>query len=350
MSKAQLYWICQLTGWSLYIVINSVFFGLSGTTGYREYLIYYLMLPVGVGISHLYRLFIIRIRLISARIPVQLASIILFSFVKGVLFFMVFLLVARLFSLPVTDMSVVEISEYVLNFSAIFFLWNMLYFGFQYFQNYKRSEIAALRHLAASRESELNNLKAQLNPHFIFNCMNSIRALIDEDPERAKSAVTMLSNILRNTLMIDKSKEITLAEELKLVRDYLDLEKIRFEDRLSYELNTDESLLQTLVPPFIIQSQAENAVKHGISRLPGRGRISVSSRRREEDLHIQVSNTGNINSHQPLTGVGFMNSIQRLRLLYGDKGHISIDELSDSVVVDIRIPISKSLKNESNHS
>ena len=339
MKKSQLYWICQLTGWSLYILVNSLFFGLSSDSRYRDYLIYFLLLPVGIGLSHLYRLFIKRLKLISARIPLQLAAILLFSLVKGFLFFLVFIALARLSGLFIAELGPVEISEYVLNFTAIFFLWNMLYFGFQYFMNYKHSEIRALQHLAASRESELRFLKAQLNPHFIFNCMNSIRALIDENPLKAKSAVTMLSNILRTTLQIDKSREIALEEELALVRDYLELEKIRFEERLNYEINVDPPVLRVLVPPFIIQSQVENAVKHGISRLPGKGLIRIGSERLNGVLKVRVSNTGNMSTKHPLTGVGLMNSMQRLELLYGDKASIRVEEKNDEVIVEISIPI-----------
>jgi LytS/YehU family sensor histidine kinase len=90
-----------------------------------------------------------------------------------------------------------------------------------------------------------------------------------------------------------------------------------------------------------VQSQVENAIKHGISRLPGRGAVKVEARRDHDTLLIKVSNTGNINSQQPLTGVGFMNSIQRLQLLYGKQGQISIEEQDEMVVVDINIPTKK---------
>ena len=162
------------------------------------------------------------------------------------------LALSKAFGLALVDLTPVEVFESVINFAVIFCLWNVIYFGFQYFQNYKRSEINSLRYLAASRESELNNLKSQLNPHFIFNCMNSIRALIDENPGKAKTAVTQLSNILRNTLLIDKSKEILLKDELMLVRDYLNLEQIRYEERLCYEFKIQEEVMNVFIPPFII--------------------------------------------------------------------------------------------------
>lgn len=341
IKKSHIYWYCQVLGWSFYILINSIFFGLSSQSGYKEYLIYFLMLPIGIAISHFYRILILKMDLLNKKIPTQLFSILIFSFLKGFLFFIIILILSKLFGLKLADLSLVEVFESVINFALIFCLWNVIYFGFQYFQNYKRSEINSLRYLAANRESELNNLKAQLNPHFIFNCMNSIRALIDEDPVKAKGAVTHLSNMLRTTLLMDKRKEIQLNDEINLVKDYLNLEKIRYEERLNYTFHIDEALNTVLIPPFMIQSQVENAIKHGISCLPGIGVILVEAYREENDLKIRISNTGKLNSAEPLTGVGFKNSIQRLELLYGKAGKIKIEEIEDLVVVEINIPLNK---------
>ncbi len=297
------------------------------------------MLPIGIGISHFYRHLLIRLHILDLKIPSQLIYIVLFSFIKGIIFFGMILALSKIFGLALADLTAVDVSVSVINFAVIFCLWNVIYFGFQYFQNYKRSEINSLRYLAASRESELNSLKAQLNPHFIFNCMNSIRALIDENPSKAKDAVTQLSNILRNTLLMDKRKEILLREEISLVKDYLNLEEIRYEERLNYDFEIDAQALNVLIPPFIVQSQVENAIKHGISKLPGKGRISIRAGVEAANLKIQVSNTGKINSEAPLTGVGFKNSIQRLDLLYGNAGNISIKEIEDLVVVEINLPL-----------
>ncbi len=246
---------------------------------------------------------------------------------------------SKLFGLINTDLSYVYITSSVINFTVVFCLWNVIYFGFQYFQNYKRTEISSLRYLAASKESELNNLKAQLNPHFMFNSMNSIRALVDEDPAKAKIAITQLSNILRNTLLMDKGKEILLKEEINLVKDYLNLEHIRYEERLSYEFKIAEDVLNCKIPPFIIQTQVENAIKHGISKLPGNGNIIVEAFKLANILKIKICNTGKLNHEKPLTGVGFKNSIQRLELLYGIDGKIFINEIDNLVVVEINIPL-----------
>ncbi len=302
---------------------------------------YLISLPTGIAITHIYRFFILKYNVINLKIPTQIGIIIFFSIQKANLFFLLTLGLFKWLGLIETNLDFVFITTSIINFSVIFFLWNILYFVFKHFQNYKRSEINSLRYLAASKESELNNLKAQLNPHFMFNSMNSIRALIDEDPVKAKLAVTQLSNILRNTLLMNKTKIILLKDEIELVKEYLSLEKIRYEERLNYELKINAETLNCQIPPFIIQSQVENAIKHGISKLPGNGNIIIEAFKLGSFLKIKISNTGKINTNKPLTGVGFKNSIQRLELLYGVDGQIFINEVNNLVVVDINIPLNK---------
>src|SRR5690606_38237133 len=124
---------------------------------------------------------------------------------------------------------------------------------------------------AVKNEIELNRLISQLNPHFVFNSMNSIRALIDEDPKLAKQAVTELSNVLRNFLLMGKKTMVAFSEELKMVKDYLSLEKIRFEEKLQIIIKVDDDCMNFLVPPLMIQTLVENGIKHGTSKLPEGG-------------------------------------------------------------------------------
>lgn len=339
VSSSRIYWYCQVVGWSLYVIINLVFFGLREHTTYRDYFIYVLALPLGIGITHVYRLLLFQLDFFEKKSHVQLILVLLFSLIMGVTFFFHTTGLLIIFGIIKVELTLAGILEMILNNVLLFCLWNAIYFGFNIFQNYRRSEINALRYAAANKESELNSLKAQLNPHFMFNSMNSIRALIDENPVSAKEAVTRLSGILRNTLMMNKSKVIPLNEEIDLVKDYLNLEKIRYEERLNYELKISNEVGNVMIPPFIIQSQVENAIKHGISKLPGNGLILVEAFKLGEFLKIKVSNTGKLSNEEPLTGVGFKNSIQRLELLYGSQGKIFIGELNNFVVVDINIPL-----------
>lgn len=300
---------------------------------------YVISLPVGIAITHIYRFFIVRYNVLNLKIPTQIGIIIFFSIQKANVFFLVTMGLFKLLGLLKTELNFVYITSSIINFSVIFFLWNLIYFVFKHFKNYKRAELNSLRYLAASRESELSNLKAQLNPHFMFNSMNSIRALIDEDPVKAKKAVTQLSNILRSTLLMNKNQKILLKDEMELVKEYLSLEKIRYEERLNYEFKIENAVLNFQIPPFIIQSQVENAIKHGISKIPGNGTITIEAFQLGDFLKIKVSNTGKINNDEPLTGVGFKNSIQRLELLYGVDGQIFINEVNNLVIVDINIPL-----------
>ncbi|MFO0357955.1 MAG: sensor histidine kinase [Sphingobacteriaceae bacterium] len=342
MSKQnKIYWICQFGGWLFYILVNLIFFGLTSQTTYKDYLLYILMIPSGILITHSYRFFIYIFNALNFKLYYQIIIILVGSLAKAILIFFVLALLSMIFNLSGRELSFVNVFSSIINFSVVFFLWNTIYFGYHYFINYKRAEINNLRLEAAGKESELNSLKAQLNPHFMFNSMNSIRALIDEDPQKAKQAVTQLSNILRNSLLMNKNKEISIEEEINLVKDYLDLEKIRYEERLSFDISIDPKTLHLMVPPLIIQGQVENAIKHGISKLPSGGKVTITSQLRESILQIQITNTGKLNTEKSVTGLGFNNSLQRLQLMYGKHAQIKIeeDQANQTVISTIQIPI-----------
>lgn len=338
-SKKNTYWYCQIFGWSFFVVLNVIIFRLTYKTTLKDYIFYFLSIPLGIFISHLYKLTIVKHNILRLKIPIQLFLILFFSFLKAIIFFFITYLLSLIFSITDTHNSFIYILTAIINLTVVFCLWNIIYFGFHYFKNYKLSEINSLRYLAANKESELNNLKAQLNPHFMFNSMNSIRALIDENPSKAKEAITKLSGILRATLLLDKGKEISLKDELNLVKDYLKLEHIRFEDRLTCEFKISDEVLNYKIPPFIIQTQVENAIKHGISKLPGNGFVLIEAFEHNKILIIKVINSGKLNLEKSLTGLGFKNSEQRLLLLYGNDGKININELDNRVIVDINIPL-----------
>jgi two-component system LytT family sensor kinase len=284
---------------------------------------------MGIVFTHIYRYFILKYSILKIQIIYQLFFIILSSIFLSAIYFRI----GSLFNITLFNL------EVIINGVVPFVFWSLIYFGFHYLQNYKKTEIQNLRWEASSKDIELNKLKSQLNPHFMFNSMNSIRALIDEDPVKAKEAVTQLSNILRNTLVMNKNKEILLEEELKIVKDYLALEHIRYEERLKYNFNIEEEALKKIVPPLIIQAQVENAIKHGISKLPKGGEVNVNAILKDENLVIEINNTGQLSTEQSETGFGLLNSKQRLELLYGNKAAIEIvNSNNNEVSVKIKIP------------
>jgi LytS/YehU family sensor histidine kinase len=221
-------------------------------------------------------------------------------------------------------------------YALIFFLWSILYFIYQYFERYNRS----LKYEASLIEIELSHLKSQLNPHFIFNALNSIRALVDENPAKSKQAINQLSNILRNSLATEKKELTNFNDELKTVRDYLGLESIRFEERLKTEFDIHPDSQKFSVPPLMIQTLVENGIKHGISKLTEGGIIQVKTLVDRDRLKICIRNSGQINNvKRNKAGLGLKNTVQRLRLIYGDEASFKIVNENDKfVLTEIIIP------------
>jgi LytS/YehU family sensor histidine kinase len=200
------------------------------------------------------------------------------------------------------------------------------------------------------REIELNSLKAQLNPHFMFNSMNSIRALVDEDPGLAKTAITQLSTILRSSLLIGKRKTIPLEEELNVVRSYLALESIRYEERLSVNIEVESGASTCHVPPLMLQTLVENAIKHGISKLTKGGSISLNAIIKNGSLYIRIENTGKFErkNRNKESGIGLANTRKRLDLLYGDQADFKIYNANGMVRTEILIPENTEYENPGN--
>jgi LytS/YehU family sensor histidine kinase len=188
---------------------------------------------------------------------------------------------------------------------------------------------------------ELNNLRSQLNPHFIFNALNSIRALVDENPAKSKQAINQLANILRKSLTSDKKGLTKFEDELKIVKDYLGLESIRFEERLKTEFSIHPDSHHFLVPPLMIQTLVENGIKHGISKLKEGGIIQLNTTVRDGSLRIQIRNSGHMvnGAKRSKGGLGIKNTIQRLKLIYGDRSAFRIANENDNfVLTEIIIP------------
>jgi len=241
----------------------------------------------------------------------------------------------------------VELLINVLLYSLFLMMWSAVYLSYHLMQKSRLQEINNLRLNASQTENELKTLRDQLNPHFLFNSLNSIRALIELDPETAKSAITTLSNLLRNSLLLGKKLQITLLEELELVNEYLKLEKIRFEERLNY--NIDNQISETIyIPPFVIQGMAENAIKHGISKSSKKGEINIRIFYQEDQLIMEVVNTGKYVERKEI-GIGLVNTKRRLEIIYGENAGFEIK--NDKNRVNTHIWINKNqLKQTTNES
>ncbi len=196
-----------------------------------------------------------------------------------------------------TDQPLLLILSGAFYFFVNIFIWNLIYFIYHYVTKSRKQQLDTLQLEALVKELELKTIKAHINPHFIFNSLNSIRALVDENPERAREAITELSNILRSSMQADKSETVTLEKELNIVKDYLALENMRFEDRLKIEYEIDEDTLDQPVPPMMLQTLVENAIKHGISKQINGGVVRVISDFKDNYHELAVQNTGQLNGY-----------------------------------------------------
>jgi LytS/YehU family sensor histidine kinase len=226
----------------------------------------------------------------------------------------------------------------MLNLGLLIVPWVLLYYFYHYYSKSRRQQLDTLKLEALVKELELKTIKAHINPHFIFNALNSIRALIDENPVSARNAITNLSNILRSSMQAEKMETVPLERELNIVKDYLALEYIRFEDRLKIEYNIDVDTLSQPVPPMMLQTLVENAIKHGIGKQMDGGVVRVTSDFSEDYHELIVQNSGRLNGDVNSDGFGLSSTRNRLYLLFGERARFNIAQVGELVVAKVLIP------------
>ncbi len=338
-----LYWAAQLIGWGAY-------FGLSVLANYLEgeysARIWDVLLPeyiTGIGVSHALRGIIIRSRWLEQGIAQALPRVILASLLlslPALLLETVLVGIALDDPLALLRRGPLDVIGRVINWTLLLTGWSFLYFAYGYFVRHRREEIRTLRLETANRENQLNTLRAQMNPHFMFNALNGIRALVDEDPEQAKRAITQLSAILRNAMSTVKRRTVPLGEELDIVKSYLALEAMRYEERLRVRFEVEAGLERELVPPMLLQTLVENAVKHGVASQPRGGDLVIGARREQRQLLLTVSNSGHYEAgHVNGSGIGLRNTRKRLELIYGGAARLRIGNEQDLVVTEVEIPL-----------
>ncbi len=349
-NRTKFYWLSQFGGWMLFSIINIIVIASYEGITIPRLLLWVLLGLLGISFTHFLRSVIKKNGWLSLPPKKIIVRVLVSSVIIGALMFAI----AHGFNLAfnITDMSKFKLITpfvVVFNLSSVVLVWCLIYFTVHYFENYQKAQIESLIWEAAVKDFELKTLKSQLNPHFMFNAMNSIRALIEENPEVAKNAITKLSNILRYSLKIERTETVPFEEEMKTVEDYLALESVRFEERLKYNINIGPSSAKVEIPPMMIQTLVENGIKHGISKMQNGGEIWIDSKVADSKLKIQIKNTGKIleDEIKSSTGFGLNNTRHRLNLLYGEEGKFNIHNIDENnVAVEIEIPIG-GIKNES---
>ena len=228
---------------------------------------------------------------------------------------------------------------YTMNTCIMLVMWSTFYLLRVELRKRRHAEVAQLQLQLALKDAELQFLRGQINSHFLFNALNNLRSLIREDAERARTGLNDLAVLLRGLLHIDPAKKVKLADELEWVRGYLALEALQFERRLRTEFKIDEGLLNHEVPPLILQTLVENAVKHGIAARRDGGEIGIAAQRAGNDcwrLIVTNPNADRAVAHQG-NGIGLMNTRQRLTLAYGEKASLTLT-MGDVVTATVQIP------------
>src|ERR1035437_3820979 len=352
-NRNRAYWICQLSGWSVWALLNIIGMLSFDLFSWKKIIIFLFLCFAGLCFYQLLRNIIKKYSWVNLPLKKITPRILLSSLTIGIILCALYFCTNYFTGvLPLSDIKFGTPVVWTANLSGIILVWFLIYFSVHLFENYKRVEIESLIWEAAVKDFELKTLKSQLNPHFMFNAMNSIRALIEEDPENAKAALTRLSNILRYSLKMERNETVPLEEEIQTVTDYLALEAVRFEERLNYELNIDPMSVKIEIPPMMIQTLVENGIKHGVSKRTEGGKITVNSKMNGSCLIIQIKNSGQIDqeSLHHSKGFGIDNTKQRLNLLYGEKAIFTIkNESPDEVLAEIKIPIGGTLNESINN-
>ncbi len=224
-----------------------------------------------------------------------------------------------------------------------YFLLTAFYYVVIYYSDFQERTLKETELKNLVTEAELRSLKFQINPHFIFNSLNSMSALTEIDPKKAKQMIIKLADFLRYTLANNDRQKNTLNEELKNIKLYLDIEKIRFDDKFIYVEELHEECGKTEIPSMILQPLFENAIKHAVYETLDSVTIKLTCTRQDDFLKITLCNNFEGESHKKGAGVGLKNIKDRLSLIYQQDNLMEIKKESGKFIVNIFIPLQKTL-------
>jgi len=341
------FWVLQFCGWA-FINCLSVFIMKNVST---QLIVYSIFMGIFMGVfsTSLMRAYIKRNVNFESFVFKDLLKITIVFLLTCVLFAamnMTFGYVYAKFGPGFTDQEI-EIFKafdglWIQIFNALFIIgsWTVTYLVIKLLLKLNRDRIERLQLSTNLKQAQLNTLKGQINPHFMFNSLNNIRGLMLEDVDRSREMLTKLSEMLRYSLTKNNVNAIAVEEELDMVRNYIALSKIQFEDRLDYIEDVQKDTLQLQIPPMLVQLLVENAAKHGIATLKEGGAIFLGITKVDEVLTILVKNTGKLQIAKNSTQLGLKNIRQRLQLLYGAKATFKLEEHLGEVVAAIKITMS----------
>jgi hypothetical protein len=351
----RLYWTFQLGGWGLFTLETLVgAIAILDLPWFRTAVELLLLNGLGLGVTHGLRAYVLRNRWSALPLRTLTRRI----FIAGLVLGTPLGILAQYSDLSALHDPATLLKEYapalqfqlslpislaleIINWAFIFIIWLAIYFTAIAVREHRSAQLRQSELTRALQLAELRLLKSQLNPHFLFNALNTVRSLIADSPSLAQSAVTRLANTLRYTLTSRQDELVTLSQEMDIVADYLELESMRFEDRLRIEKQIAADAAEVRIPVMLLQTLVENAIKHGIAELPPGGLLRISAVLRDGMLVLEVENP---RPAAPLRttheGVGLRNARDRLRLLFGARASLDLDlSKPAAATARLRVPV-----------
>jgi two-component sensor histidine kinase len=342
--SSRTYWLCQLAGWGAYALLATVSFGPLAPAEFSKIVAINIWAALcGLTLSHGWRAFVKRRGWFTATVRLPwgrlIACILLLGLLQTALVSLGFFVTRPSFGVRSIDSfsNWSWLPQAVLTWVAIFSVWTTIYSYVLSNRRAKRIESEALRFEVLAKDAELRALQAQINPHFFFNSLNSVRALIYESPDAAAKMVDQLAALMRYTLSSGNKTTVDLSDELDAVRAYLAIEKIRFEERLRPVFNVEPDLDDVQIPPMSLQTLVENAVKYGVERNPAGSEIRITIKSLPDVVNIEVANRGALVRLTDSTQLGLENSRKRLALLNHDGSHLTLIERDGWVIATLQL-------------
>lgn len=266
------------------------------------------------------------------------------SYFLGVLCTVVSALLALHLVEPQTPLSWSMVFSESFEAAIVLIAWSALYFGIKHYGTVEEQKDKLVVSEASAREAQLQALRYQLQPHFLFNTLNAISSLVvSKQPDRATEMIAKLATLLRNTLSVPEVHLVTLEEELAVTEEYLSIEQVRFGSRLVVSFSVSLEASRALVPRFLLQPIVENAIRHGIARCPNGGQISIAASVIEGRLRINIEND---HAEDLLllpnegNGLGLANTKARLEKLYGDRAALTVSNAENHrFLASIQFPL-----------
>lgn len=343
------YWACQLAGWGLLSVLGV----LSSSFGDWHAALRFAVAKIvcsaaGLALSHQWRGLLRRRAWIDRASGLPLGTLAAGLLGLAVVQTGVLLLTdlvfrgGAFFDLGPDESLAANLVILVALWFLVFAFWTLCYAVALSRRRAARFELEKLRLEVSAKEAELRALQSQVNPHFFFNSLSSIRALVYDDAEAAARAINRLAGMMRHSLKTGQQASVRLDEELAAVQAYLDMEKLRFEDRLQLDVDVPAGLGGVLLPPMVLQTLVENAVRHGVERTTGPCRIRITATSADDGgARVVVANEGRLIADSESTRVGLANANRRLALQFGAEAGCAIAEADGWVTATVTLPAAR---------